>query len=345
MQSTIDERGGRTMQGTGFKDAMRPTLQWRPKGLALAMVMVFTASTTAAAPGDIVVNGQSTNNNMTQGPLVSHRGFLFEPEVPFTSLKHVPTWSELEQMLDNPYLFTPDPATPGNDQGFPSYRSSIVRRPGFGVDLQGSFQFHVHPLNYNTTTGEEMRLINPNYGGGTFDVVDQLVLDGDPLTGTYSWTYTPATISPGADRMEPGEAAIDYNSPITRDTGGAGPGGFFCVVSLELAPPEGALLCGGDPGEPGNPIFGVNNNGYSTPAVPLAGANPGTVIPATARLFDPARGVIQPRNAITGVGGLNKPSLRVPAALGTPSNPNYAVNGGLDPLVDLTTPSNENDYI
>jgi len=30
-------------------------------------------------------------------------GFLFEPETPYASLKTVPIWNEIEQMLDNPY--------------------------------------------------------------------------------------------------------------------------------------------------------------------------------------------------------------------------------------------------
>jgi hypothetical protein len=287
-----------------------------------------------AAPGDIVVNGTSSG-------LTTPNAFKFEPEVPFTSLKNATTWSELEQLLDNPYLSTLDPGTPGNDQGFPSYRATgMTRRPSFGVTLPSLL---VHPLNYNTTTGEEMRLVNPLYSGGTFSVVDQLVLTdpGDPnatppVPATYTWTYMPATISSGASRIEPGEAEIDYNNPIPADT-------FFCAISLELTPPEGSFLCGGDPGEPSYFGFGQRNlAGYSVPAIQLpAGSTSSTPIPATARLFDPARGVIQARNPITGAGGLRKPSLRVPEVGGSPNNPNYVIN--TDP--DNVTASNENDYI
>ena len=143
--------------------------------LILALVVAPVAPV-RAAPGDIVTTGTPT------GPLPAD-GFLFEPEVPFQSLKHVPTWSELEQMLDNPYLFTADTGTPGNDQGFPSYRSAITRRPSFLP--QPLPQFHVHPLNYNTLTGEEMRLINPNFPETEFDVIHELVQDDpDPTTGT-----------------------------------------------------------------------------------------------------------------------------------------------------------------
>src|SRR5260370_4613957 len=100
-----------------------------------------------------------------------------------------------------------------------------------------------------------------------------------------------------------------------------------CVTSLEVFPPEGDLMCGGDPGEPGYAGFGVLGPGaahptqYSTPAVPGV-ASPGTAI-TTQRLFDPTRGTIQPRNPATGAGGLRKPSLRVPEFGGSPTNPNY----------------------
>jgi cytochrome c peroxidase len=296
---------------------------------AAILLYSITVLPVSAQSGGIVANGTNTG--------ITTPGFLFEPEVPFTSLKNVPTWSELEQMLDNPYVATPDPATPGNDNGFPSYRATgVIRRPGFGVTLPS---FLVHPLNYNPTTGEEMRLINPEYPGGTFNVIDQLVLSGDPLTGTYTWTTTSANISPGSSRInvtEP-ETHIDYNNPIGADVP-------FCAISLETAPPEGALLCGGDPGEPNYFGFGVNNPaGYSTPAVPGV-ASPGDFISSTARLFDPVRGVIEARDPVTGAGGLRKPSLRVPentGGLGSPSNPAYLIN--TDP--NNVTASNENDYI
>src|SRR5512147_1429494 len=119
--------------------------------LSLAMAVPFPVK---AAPGDVNTNGTSTG-------IIVPNAFKFEPEVPFTSLKNVPTWTELEQLLDNPYAVTVDPSTPGNDQGFPSYRATgVTRRPAFGVTLPPLL---VHPLNYNPTTGEEMRLINPLY--------------------------------------------------------------------------------------------------------------------------------------------------------------------------------------
>lgn len=315
---------------------------------SLAVQLSVGATAAQAAPGDIVENGTATG-------IVTGAGFLFEPEVPFTSLKNVPTWSELEQLLDNPYLVTPDPATPGNDQGFPSYRATgVVRRPGFGVTLPPLL---VHPLNYNTTTGEEMRLINRLYPGGNFGVIDELV-ESPPGSGTYTWTRATVPITPGSARVEPGPSPIDYNNPVAADP-------TACVLTTELNPPEGSILCGGDPGEPSYFGFGRLNlarTGYSTPAVPTAIApfqparSPSTPLPSGQRLFDPSRttpalggigGFIPPRNPVTGQFGLRKPSLRVPEVVaanlsrGSPSNPAYTAN--TDP--DAVTPSNENDYI
>ena len=324
----------------------RRQVTWCSASYLMASLALGTLPTTARpAPGDIVQNGTSTG--------ITAPGFLFEPEVPFTSLKNVPTWSEIEQLLDNPYAVVPDPSTPGNDQGFPSYRATITRRPGFGVSLP---QLLVHPLNYNTTTGEEMRLINPLYPGGTFGVIDQLV---EGPAGTFTWQRQDVPISPGADRVEPGSIPIDYNNPISADVPA-------CVTVTEANPPEGSILCGGDPGEPGYFGFGVLRPvaNYSTPAVPLSLVSPpaqgtGTVLsftgPLPRRLYDPQRtaapdgllGVIPPRDATTGAFGLKKPSLRVPQvvdASGTPGRPNRpAYTANTDP--DDVTHSNENDYV
>ncbi len=329
-----------------------------------ALLSVYTATPVLAAPGDIVHNGQATQPNYVDPASAAAAGlpgnfmvpgFLFEPEVPFASLKEVPIWDELEQMLDNPYAITLDPATPGNDQGYPSYRTSIVRRPSFrepgttllspGTPLPGLL---VDPLNYNPTTGEEMRLLNSGYVGGPFSVPYQVYqdLDADPSGNTWSWNYRDITVSPGAGRVM--ESAIDYNSPIVPDP-------LLCVTNVELVPPEGTLLCGRDPGEPGYAGFGLlrtlslRGGQYSTPALPLNGLSPALRVPGTdvtpglgsgaRRLYDPLRGYINPRGPAGG-GGLEKPSLRVADVGGRPNRPNYAIN--VDP--DNVTPSNENDY-
>ncbi len=352
----LGERIRKTFMGPA--SAGLPTTRLRVRRSGRTAMAVFLAYVMALPVTPAMA--QSISRNGTQSGITVPNAFLFEPEVPFTSLKNVPTWSELEQLLDNPYQVSFDPATPGNDQGFPSYRTNpatFIRRPGFGVTLPSLL---THPLNYNPTTGEEMRLLNPGYGGGRFGVVDQLVRCDTPLghttagcegtrtapgpagpvtTGPFSpdryvWRYENVRISSGSQRIAAGEPApIDYNNPVKADV-------FFCAISLELTPPEGSTLCGGDPGEPGNPLFGINNNGYSVPAVPGV-ASVGSTIPTTARLFDPNRGVIEARNPTTGAGGLNKPSLRIPAAGGTPLHPNYLIN--TDP--NNVTHSNENDYV
>ncbi len=341
------------------------------KGLALLLAL-FLVFLMAPAPGGTILNGTSTG-------MTSAKGFLFEPEVPFATLKAVPTWNELEQLLDNPYsvrlcssLPVAVPAlirgTPGNDAGFPSYctTSAFQRRPGFstpGATLTNPGPalppLLVHPLNYNTTTGEEMRLINRDYVGGDFNVVDQLVqctVPGVPAgcpavadPNRYVWTYKSVYIIPGADRVEPGSIPIDYNNPIPADT-------YVCVTVLEQNPPEGSILCGGDPGEPGYIGFGRPTSptapnhyaAYSTPAIVIPTStgttgvfSPGMPVPPAARLYDPERGLIQPRNATTGAGGLRKPSLRLPEVGGTPSSPNFLLN--TDP--NEVTHSTENDYV
>src|SRR5919201_4152877 len=148
--------------------------------LAVTLAPVLGVQPARAAPGGVLTTGAGSAD-----PGVIIPAFLFEPEFPLRSLKEVPTWNEIEQLMDNPYAMARDPGTPGNDQGFASYRTRINRRPGFGVTLP---QFLVHPLNYNPNIGEEMRLINPDYAGGQARVPDQLVQD--PTSPTrFNWTY------------------------------------------------------------------------------------------------------------------------------------------------------------
>ena len=313
----------------------------------LSAMMAGFGATPAWSQAAVVTNGTSTG-------LTVANGFLFEPEVPFVSLKHAPTWSELEQLLDNPYAFTLDPLTPGNDQGFPSYRSNIVRRHSFTA--QTLPQLLVHPLNYNTTTGEEMRLINPKYPGGVFNATERLI----QLGNVYRWLRVPRIISSGASRVAPGEAQIDYNNPVAPDPINPGALTAFlpgpCVISLELNPPEGALLCGGDPGEPSYGGFGFRSGlagfptGYSTPAVPLNTLAAAQRTPATnvagLSLYDPegcaTRNAESP-GSCTGQGNvqrMRKPTLRrLPTAAITVAD--YAQNSNPNEVKN----SNENDYI
>lgn len=351
---------------------------------------LLPAPPTQAAPGGVFTNGTIPNAaNKQPGPIPPNLvGFLFEPEVPFASLKSVPTWNELEQLLDNPYLVTLDTVTPGNAQGYPSYRATgVTRRPGFGVTLPPLL---VDPLNYNPTTGEEMRLLNPDYAGGPFSIPDQLIQCSTPegktvpgCDGTrsvanpvgvlittvpfdsnrYVWRFKTVAVTPGAVRVLPGQAEISYNAPFAKDLG-VGTILPTCIVTAETVPPEGATLCGGDPGEPGyiglgRPLFPIDlpfdathSAAYSTPAVPGVMSAGQT---ATGMLYDPARrfpealaGFILPRNG-AGQFGLRKPSLRVATARGLPNNPNFLVNrtdtGAVAADPAALTPSNENDYV
>ena len=327
------------------------------RGLVSAVCVALGILPMGPAFGQTVSGANAVIQNGKQSGITTP-GFRFEPEVPFDSLKSVPTWNELEQLLDNPYriqLCSTLPLTvsalirntPGNDQGFASYCSSatLERRQSFGgVTLPPLI---VNALNYNPTTGEEMRLLNPYYPGGTFSIPDELVQDAANPNRWY-WTYKPVTITPGSDRIAPGAAEIDYNAPIQPDIL------TTCITTTELFPPESSILCGGDPGEPNYLGFGIPNpfGGYSIPAVPLS-----TKADATGRvLFAPGRtfpetpmltpGVISPRNS-AGQFGLRKPSLRVATAGGTSSRPNYLKNSVSALATDPTAlvPSNENDYV
>src|SRR3990170_4498962 len=91
-----------------------------------AGIIFFTllaATVVLAAPGDITDNS---------GLIPFDQAFFaFEVESPLGSLKDVPIWDELEQMLDNPYAFALEPGVRGNAQGWPSYRLTQERRRSF----------------------------------------------------------------------------------------------------------------------------------------------------------------------------------------------------------------------
>jgi cytochrome c peroxidase len=274
--------------------------------------------------------------------------FAFEVEGPVATLKEVPIWDELEQSLDNPYLFALDPSVAGNFQGWPSYRSTIPRRRSFiyrngtgdpcapgsaGCNEQLLAGHLIHPLNYNFQGGEELRLLNIFFTGADWLVplacVDPATNEWtcttsiDPVTGqaTYTYDYQTIAVSPGADRIAVDEAAIDYNSPMRPQTS-------VCVTTVEpIPPPEGSRLCGRDTGEPGYAGFGVLLNGaarrrtqYSVPAVPGGtwsvdfDNGPKSSIVGL-RLFDPVRGFINARTGNSPVGGLRRPSLRAEGQL------------------------------
>ncbi len=272
-------------------------------GGALAMLVLLVASPPALAQ----IRGEIDGNVVDNSGLIPFEGafFAFEVENTLQSLKEVPVWDELEQALDNPYLFALDPTVEGNLQGWPAYRATVPRRrsfvyrnaagnpcaPGSAGCAEVLLEGHViHPLNYNYQSGEELRLLNSGFAGvEDWPVPLACITPGnlvDPTApGTNEWTCTTSTdpdtgqpmyifdyeniaISPGVDRIEPDEAVIDYNSPVNPNAPASN-----CSVTVEpIPPPEGSTLCGGDTGEPGYAGFGVlladSSSQYSVPAVP-----------------------------------------------------------------------------
>ncbi len=187
-------------------------------GLGIA-IMIFSVSPAKAGPA--VLSG--TVHNGKANSLFPE--MFFEPETPMMTLKQVPIWNELQQLLDNPYAVQgntvtdipgliggctttagpcvdaagPIPGTgecemgptPGSPKfkvlpDFPTYctnpAAGFKRRPSFlppGCTYDPSTGLPpcndallppllVHPLNYNPTTGVEMRIINSTYPGGPF---------------------------------------------------------------------------------------------------------------------------------------------------------------------------------
>lgn len=311
--------------------------------------------------------------------------FAFEVESVLSTMKEVPIWDEIEQMLDHPYAIGLEPNVSGNYQGWPSYRLTQERRRSFiyrdgdgnpcaplstGCNEVALPKHLIHPLNYNHMTGEELRLLNPLFEETDWEIPYQPVLvealNSDPSKGPlgvprYEWTYAPITVSAGELRIEEDEAAPDFNSPVMPDDLST------CIVTAEASPqvPEGSIICGGDPGEPGYAGFGTLYGGprrgeqYSTPAFPLLAVAPAQRGPGfdltqlnlgggTARLFDPSGCLV--RNAespgsCSGPGFINrlrKPTLRM--TLSAP--PAYTVNSTANLAADPAAlkPSNENDY-
>jgi len=361
-------------------------------GSALAGLAVGVALALAATPAMAQEQGMIVGQTVDNSGLIPFEQayFAFEVEGPVGTLKEVPIWDELEQALINPYQFALAPDVLGNFQGWPSYRSTIPRRrsfiyrngdgepcaPGSEGCVEMPLKGHViHPLNYNYQGGEELRILNIDFEGADWTAPNPcsgLGLGGadcdqtvDPVTGqiTFNFTYHDIFVSPGEDRIEEDEVAIDYNSPMAPDE-------VFCVTTVEpVPPPEGSILCGADPGEPGYLGFGVLANNpnlraqqYSVPAVPggtAASADPnspkGSIVGPRFRLFDPARGTIQSIAYNSATGGLRRPSLRsqgklgpgaMPIHDGMPDAPDYLHNSAeaLAEAPDELLPSNENDY-
>ena len=155
-----------------------------------AAALLLPMVTADSAPGQIL-------NNSGQIPF-EQSFFAFEVESPLESMKNVPIWDELEQMLDNPYAIMLDPNTAPNAQGFSSYVATIQRRRSFlpfGCSYDPTTgltpcndallpRHTVHPLNYNHMTGEEMRVLNPHFEGAEHQVPDLLLRCSNPLAAS-----------------------------------------------------------------------------------------------------------------------------------------------------------------
>lgn len=267
---------------------------------AAAWAALLFAGTILAAAGDIITTPGEDDGIAP--------AFRFKPEIPFQSLKEVPTWGELQQLLDNPTAMSACPrdgaglVSIGNGQGFPARCADIRRRRSFlpaGCTYDPSTglppcndallpRFFVHPLNYNAFTGEQARLLDPAFPGAA------------------SFASLGA-ISSGASRIRPGDApAIDYNSPLRAD--GADPG--------EPTGYSGAAVCGND-----------TRLGWTETRAACSGN--------TGRLFDPtplASG--QPRGIVR---SLRRPTVGQDFLV----NSEAALAGRAQALV----PSNPGDYV
>ena len=75
---------------------------------------VFLASMTAVFTGAPFIAQDAGGMTDNSGHIPFDQAFFaFEVESPLGSLKEVPIWDEIEQMLDNPYPFALDPTVAG----------------------------------------------------------------------------------------------------------------------------------------------------------------------------------------------------------------------------------------
>ena len=197
------------------------------------------------SPGGTIKNG---SNSAPPGIVLP--GFLFEPEVPLSSLKEVPIWNELEQLLDNPYnvaLCSSLPAsveplvrnTPGTTSipgsppplVFPAYctTSAVVRRPtseaspptfdGASAQLQCDHwrgDAAAESGLPRRQLGRSGQLLQCGSAAANADInvrMNCLLRGNNPKIWVQQ--YKNVVLSPGADHVT--EAEIDDNAPIRAD--------------------------------------------------------------------------------------------------------------------------------
>jgi cytochrome c peroxidase len=249
----------------------------------------FGSASGVRCPGGNVICNGSINFLTTE--------LFFEPETPAISLKDgASTWNEIEYLLDNPYVTggggnvavvgaacrDGNGNYPRNDQGYPTYCTptaatnefaAYVRRPAFGVThavaatmngaqgtVAGLPPLRIHGLNYNAPNGTQQRVLNPNYGGGSFNQTDVCYTLGASCTPPTKMI----TVSAGAGRLNPAETEIDYDVAFGRKLP-------FCQVNPEPVPldapfhtafdSESLTACGSDAGEPGAASLAHNTTG------------------------------------------------------------------------------------
>ena len=202
-------------------------------------------------------------------------------------------------------------------------------------------------IDYDLAIGRKLPFCQTNPEPIPLDTAFNTAFDAEGLTAC------------GSDPGEPGATSRAHNNTLAVLCGVGALAGPVCEDNLGLPTRTGM-----------NQVLGNSDPSawYSLPAVPAPnfitgmrmqipnGTLPfttGAAIPVSYaagwRLIDPGgRGVIEPRNPVTGVGGLRKPSLRVPDFGGNGLEPNYLYNseaslaarGGAATLAT----SNENDY-
>ncbi|PWT80317.1 MAG: hypothetical protein C5B58_11910, partial [Acidobacteria bacterium] len=276
---------------------------------------------------------QGVDNVLCNGSI----GFLttelfFEPETPPETLKGAPTtWNELEQLLDNPYLYTWGTACndskgtiPGTEQGYPTYCTPSINGIGSGtvggavggtffrrpttVDASGRFLVStlppllVHPLNYNPQTGfgAQMRILNPEYTGSNFQVsgtVPDNSRPGSPPTSTgvcygVGNSCTPVT------------QFINITAGVDRDlTTGTATAPGNTEIDMDVAVGRQAGFCQTNPEPvPITGTYGSTSTQFDAENLTTCGADPGE--PGAASLAHNNVNILMCATEVAGAGSL-----------------------------------------
>jgi hypothetical protein len=218
-------------EGVDMRIVKNRTLLREGVAVVLSAVMVFFGVTPAMAqvvpPPDVGTGPGGTVDNSGLIPF-EQAFFAFEVESPLGTLKEVPIWDEIEQMLDDPYAFALEPSvaaggTEPNAQGFPAYRLTQPRRRSFiyrnaagepcapgspGCTEQILNRHVIHPLNYNP--GRRAALLNPEFAGSDGRLPPCI----DPAT---NMDLPPRSIDTGAAPTSTDHRRLTGRGPHRRD--------------------------------------------------------------------------------------------------------------------------------